>query len=58
MKANLKEFIRRRIEPGSVVYIDFSNPMEIDGSIKDVDSADDLTAFLNYHLEKLDEKVL
>ena len=45
-------------KPFGNIYIDFSDPMEIDGSIKDVDSADDLTAFLNYHLEKLDEKVL
>ena len=45
-------------KPFGNIYIDFSDPMEIDDSIKDVDSADDLTAFLNYHLEKLDEKVL
>jgi len=44
-------------KPFGEIYIDFSDPMDVKDDIKKIDSADDLTLYLNNHLEKLDEKI-
>ena len=45
-------------KPFGKIYIDFSDPMDVKDDVKKIDSADDLTLYLNNHLEKLDEKIV
>ncbi len=44
-------------KPFGEIYIDFSEPMDVEDGARKIDSADDLTVYLNKHLEKLDEKI-
>ena len=44
-------------KPFGEIYIDFAKPMDIEDDARKVDSADDLTVYLNKYLEKLDAKI-
>ena len=44
-------------KPFGEIYIDFSDPMDVKGGVKNIDTADDLTVFLNNHLDKLDRNI-
>ena len=44
-------------KPFGKIYVEFSNPMKINEAAYDVNSADDLTLFLNNHLNTLDNAI-
>ena len=45
-------------KPFGTIYIDFSKPMEINNEdIGNINNSDELTAFLNIHLDQLDQKI-
>jgi len=53
-----KSWDRLRLpKPFGKIYIEFSNPMPIKQTMADINSADDLTVFLNQHLDALDNQI-
>ena len=44
-------------KPFGKIYVEFSDPMEINENAYDANSADDLTLFLNNHLDALDNTI-
>ena len=54
-----KSWDRLRIpKPFGTIYINFSKPMNVNNEdIRDINSANELTSFLNTHLNELDEKI-
>jgi lysophospholipid acyltransferase (LPLAT)-like uncharacterized protein len=44
-------------KPFGEVYVEFSDPMEINKNACDINNADDLTLFLNNHLDALDNTI-
>ena len=45
-------------KPFGEIFIDFSNPMDVDDNVKDINTASDLTVFLNENLDELDRSIL
>ena len=53
-----KSWDRLRLpKPFGKIYIEFSNPMPIKQTMTDINNADDLTVFLNQHLDALDNQI-